>query len=373
MNPVRILLADDTEDIRTLLRILLEADARFRVVAEAADGSEAVLLAAQQKPDVIVLDLAMPVLDGLEALPEIRRVSPASAIIVLSGFETKRMADRALAAGADRYIEKGTAITELATAIIELVGDGSQTPSGTPAPPAVRPAASGAASNANPESHMPAYVGVVAHELRNPLTVVTGAVRNLESRWRDLSDSDRDHLFAMLRRTTDRMNALIDDVLDLARIDAGELRMAEHAIDIGDTLQRAADEARVAFPGRLVRISAPDGLRARGDARRQAQILANLVSNAMRASDASTTIELTAGNGGATAWIAVTDHGRGIDPDDLPKLFARFTRLDHVDRRGTGLGLYITKALVEAQGGVIEVRSVPGEGSTFRYTLPVNA
>ena len=103
---IRVLLADDYPDLRELIRFQLER-AGFVVIGEATDGQEAVDMAKALSPDVIVLDLAMPKMDGLQALPTLRETSPGSKVIVVSGFANGLMADRVLAAGAARFVEKG--------------------------------------------------------------------------------------------------------------------------------------------------------------------------------------------------------------------------------------------------------------------------
>jgi DNA-binding NarL/FixJ family response regulator len=117
---IRVLLADDTAEIRRLLRVNLELDGRFDIVGEAADGTEAVTLARSLRPDVVVLDLAMPVMDGLQAAPTIRRSSPGSRILVLSGFDHSRMEARAREQGADGYLEKGIAFGKIAQVLVDL-------------------------------------------------------------------------------------------------------------------------------------------------------------------------------------------------------------------------------------------------------------
>ncbi len=107
-NPLRVLIVDDTPDIRMLLTLALGALDGFEPIGEAEDGEEAVRMAAELKPDAVLLDLAMPVMDGLQAAPEIRKCSPDTRIIILSGFSKDRLGSEALAAGADAYIEKGT-------------------------------------------------------------------------------------------------------------------------------------------------------------------------------------------------------------------------------------------------------------------------
>ncbi len=103
----RVLLADDVAQLRMLLRMALELNGAFEVVAEAADGAEAIVRAAECQPDLVILDLMMPGLDGLEALPGIREAAPGAKVVVLSGFAEEKLRSRALAAGATEYLEKG--------------------------------------------------------------------------------------------------------------------------------------------------------------------------------------------------------------------------------------------------------------------------
>ena len=109
----RVLVVDDAANLRELLTVLLGAEDDFVVVGTAADGRQAIERAAQLRPDLVLLDLAMPVMDGLEALPRLREVVPDALIVIFSGFEHEHLARAALAAGADDYVEKGTSVTSL--------------------------------------------------------------------------------------------------------------------------------------------------------------------------------------------------------------------------------------------------------------------
>lgn len=122
MDPISVLLCDDTKDILLLLSLEFGFDPTVEVVATAENGLQAIELAGRFRPDVVVLDLAMPVMDGLEALPEIKRVSPETSIIVLSGFDASAMANQALSLGAERYLEKGTTPSEIVRAVKDIVG-----------------------------------------------------------------------------------------------------------------------------------------------------------------------------------------------------------------------------------------------------------
>ncbi len=120
MNDVRVVLADDTEEYRALLRIILEQHGAFEVVGEAANGEEAVQLVRELQPDAIVLDLAMPVMDGLQAIPLLREVAPGTAIVVLSGFARGQLDPVALSRGAAVYVEKGEAFSRIAATLLDV-------------------------------------------------------------------------------------------------------------------------------------------------------------------------------------------------------------------------------------------------------------
>jgi DNA-binding NarL/FixJ family response regulator len=120
-----VLLIDDTPEIRMLVRRALERSGGLQVVAEAADGSAGVDAARAHRPDVVLLDIAMPVMDGLEALPQIREALPGATVIMLSGFGADSMVNQALDSGADGYIQKGQPMGELVSRVYEILDDDS--------------------------------------------------------------------------------------------------------------------------------------------------------------------------------------------------------------------------------------------------------
>src|SRR3954470_5392244 len=140
---VSAVVVDDTPDIRMLLTMTLEMDGDIKVVGEAGDGREGVDMATRLQPDVVLIDLAMPVMDGLEALPLIRRACPQTRVVVLSGFEASAMAERVLVAGADGYLQKGLPASEILDHVRRLTGlDGDgQGPVGLASAPTGAPAA----------------------------------------------------------------------------------------------------------------------------------------------------------------------------------------------------------------------------------------
>ena len=121
---LRVVLADDTKEYRELLLMILEQDGRFEIVGQAANGEEAVAVTEAERPDAIVLDLAMPVLDGLQAIPLLRAASPETAIVVLSGFARGQLDGEALARGASAYVEKGEAFSRIAETLLRVTAVG---------------------------------------------------------------------------------------------------------------------------------------------------------------------------------------------------------------------------------------------------------
>ena len=121
-EPVRVILADDVFDLRFMVKLALERSGRFEVIAEAENGDEAVAMAKQHQPDLVLLDVSMPVKDGLEALPDIRSVSPNAKVVMLSGFEASRLASTALESGAAAYLEKGIPPGELVSELLRVLG-----------------------------------------------------------------------------------------------------------------------------------------------------------------------------------------------------------------------------------------------------------
>jgi DNA-binding NarL/FixJ family response regulator len=118
----RVLVVDDAANLRELLTLLLETEDDFEVVGTASDGAEAMAVAAELRPDIVLLDLAMPVMDGMQALPQIRRDLPRAIIVIFSGFEQTALVDEAMVAGADAYLEKGASVTQMVDLLRELRG-----------------------------------------------------------------------------------------------------------------------------------------------------------------------------------------------------------------------------------------------------------
>lgn len=220
------------------------------------------------------------------------------------------------------------------------------------------------------------FVAMVAHDLRSPMSIITGFADTIHDRWDVLSDADKKAYLRLISRNTRSLADFVEDVLQVARMESGELHYEMQPFDPRSVVERMITDMQSAHPGLTLTVHAPAHLpRALGDEERNWQILNNLVSNAVKFSEGAPQVEVEIRElpEESAVSIAVRDNGVGIATEDIPRLFRRFSRIGQSrrDAPGTGLGLYIVKSMVEAQGGRIWVQSTPGEGSTFTYTLPV--
>lgn len=217
------------------------------------------------------------------------------------------------------------------------------------------------------------FVGVVAHDLRSPMTVIAGYVDTVLQRWDDLPDAMKRDLLGVASRNTKRLSILVEDVLQVARIESGDFPYEIAPFDLGALVSRTVDEMNAARDDRNVVADVPEHLpTALGDEDRQWRVLTNLISNAQKFSPPEYPIRVSVCAAGDFLEVRVCDRGPGIPPEDLPRLFGKFSRLATPSggEKGTGLGLFICRALVEAQGGEIGVESHVGTGTTLRYTVP---
>jgi PAS domain S-box-containing protein len=221
------------------------------------------------------------------------------------------------------------------------------------------------------------FVTLVSHELRTPLTSMTGFIALLlKGQAGPLGERQREWL-DIIGDNADRLVTLIDDLLDMARIEAGKIELKCTPLDITPLIHEVARALRpqLAEKGQRLTLNLVPALPAIvGDADRIRQILTNLLSNALKYTPSGGRITITACGDTSHVHVAVQDTGIGLTPEDQGQLFTPFFRAPHEAIQGiggTGLGLAITRALVELHGGVITVNSVPGQGSTFSVTLPI--
>lgn len=217
------------------------------------------------------------------------------------------------------------------------------------------------------------FLGMVSHDLRDLLggIVLSGAV--LSQRGVVHQDEEIHEAAARIERYSARMNRLIGDLLDVASIDAGKLRMATTAGDASVLIAEAVDVFQASARAKEVTLTIDPGttaLVAEFDHDRILQVLANLITNAIKSTPSGGGVRLGGDRFPGELRIRVADTGCGIPAGQLTDVFERFWQVGLNDRRGLGLGLYISRCIVEAHGGRIWAESEPGGGSRFSFTLP---
>ena len=215
-------------------------------------------------------------------------------------------------------------------------------------------------------------LGVVAHDLRNPLSVVGSAVQMLAEF--DLAPPERERLLGAGKRAVVQMNRLIGDLLDVMRIDAGRLSLELEELSVSNVLAVAEESVRYLAAARNITVEighAAGQLRVRGDRGRLVQVLGNLLGNAIKFSPVGGLVRLGGSRDGDRVVFEVVDQGPGISYRDQEHLFDRYWQARSSDRRGVGLGLAIARGIVEAHGGRLWVESEVGRGSRFSFTIPI--
>ena len=223
------------------------------------------------------------------------------------------------------------------------------------------------------------FLGIAAHDLRNPITVISGYTQLLETGIAgEVTEKQRDMLRSM-DLAANRMLALINDLLDISVIESGRLELNNQT----ESLPAFLDECRLSndiiAKGKGIDLELSvdtDPISLAFDAERISQVLNNLIGNAIKFSASGTTISIAARHSGEFAEISVTDQGLGIPAAELPNIFGEFERTSTRSTAGepsTGLGLAIVKRMVEAHGGTIQVESEVGKGSTFTFLLPLES
>jgi PAS domain S-box-containing protein len=223
------------------------------------------------------------------------------------------------------------------------------------------------------------FVSLVSHELRTPLTSIKGFVDLLFEFDVDRLSAEQREFLTIVQSNVDRLVTIINDLLDISRIESGRLELQWSEFDLGQTIAEVARSFQPQLDAKNQRLDLdlPSSLPyVLADRERVIQILTNLVSNAHKYTPAGGSITISARADERFFTVEVADTGMGLSAEDLGKLFTKFFRASNratQEVRGTGLGLAITRSLVEAHGGQITATSQLGEGSTFRFTLLVAA
>jgi PAS domain S-box-containing protein len=216
-------------------------------------------------------------------------------------------------------------------------------------------------------------VSTVSHELRSPLTSVKGYTSLLLNRWDRLKDDQKRMMLEQVNHDADRVTRLITELLDISRLESGRLVLRRQMIDLHAVASSVVEKVHMEYPELEAELRFPDGLPSvYADPDKIVQVLTNLVENACKyASPKGVIVEATIQPD--DVCMAVEDKGEGMPETDLSKVFTKFFRRAETKPTGSGLGLWISRGLVEAHGGKLTATSNPGVGTTFRFTLPLHA
>jgi len=223
--------------------------------------------------------------------------------------------------------------------------------------------------------HVPSgieIVSTVSHELRSPLTSVKGYTSLLLNRWERIADDQKQMMLGQVHHDADRVTRLVTELLDISRLETGRLHLRRQLVDLVALATSVVEKLRMEHEGLTAEPSfEPEFPKVYADPDKIEQVLTNLVENA--AKYGSLDVEVVGRIEDGNACVMVTDHGEGIPAADLPRVFTKFFRRDHGKPTGSGLGLWISRGLVEAHGGRLTATSQEGEGSTFAFTIPLDA
>ena len=219
------------------------------------------------------------------------------------------------------------------------------------------------------------FVANVSHELRTPLSIFHGNLETLLEPG-DLDENETRHIYEVMKRHSDRLNLLVNDLLSLARLESKEANLQLAEIKLRDFLEGVTRDWAKRLAGKNLRLEleVPDNFpTVRADERRLEEVVHNLLDNAVKYSHQNGRILIQAGAPDQEVVLSVRDEGVGIAANDLPRIFERFYRADRARSRelgGTGLGLSIVKHIAQLHGGRVEAESVVGQGTTIRVILP---
>ena len=365
MTPVKLLLVDDLRENLIALEALIRRD--DRIIHQARSGDEALALLLEHDFALAILDVQMPGMSGLELAALMRgteRTRSIPIIFVSAGAKDLNYAFKGYETGAVDFLYKPLdphAVRSKVAVFVEIHRQRQQLQEAQ-------------AELQRAIEMRDDFVSMVSHELRTPLNTLYLQTQ-LRRRMASGATLTPTQLNAMVERDEAQirnMVRLIDDMLDVSRLRKGTLAIQPAAADLALLTRRVveayADQA--ASVGCPMEVTAPASLPGIWDEFRIEQVVANLLTNAIRYGGGKP-VQVTVESSGQEALVSVRDRGIGIAPQDQARIFDQFERaVGKQVAPGLGLGLYITRQIVEAHGGRIEVQSSPGEGSTFTVRLP---
>jgi len=423
--PPRVLIVDDEESVTVTMAAILEMDGYS--VATALRGEEALAHIEAETFDLVLTDLRLDDFDGMDVLAAARRKSSETVGIVLTGYASMESAVKALRQGAYDYMLKPADVEELRATVARGIErrklsqqlrerladleDANRTINELNESLQDRIAEATAQLQArvrdldDARAELQAsyerlqeldklksqFLSIASHELKTPITAMSGfvqiAVRRIRRRlgagrpnevdWRKEEETLLEQL-EVVQRQTGKLARLVDELLDVSRIESGHLELRVADVDLPELVAEVMRRHQLMATKHELRLHYdPDrNLGVRGDRDHLEQVLNNLIGNAMKYSPTGGVIDVTVARAGENeVEVSIGDHGIGIRPSELARVFGLFYRSPDRDARdvgGMGLGLYITKEIVDRHNGRIWAESELGQGTTFHVALPAS-
>jgi two-component system sensor histidine kinase/response regulator len=360
----RVLLVDDDEVDRMAVRRALAA-ADVSVTLDEVDRASDVytrLVPPGDAYDCLMIDCYLPGISGVELIRELRARGITTPIVAVTGQDDSAIEEALLSAGASDYLPKQDWRPDRLARRLRYAIRVGRTEANY---------ATALATAKRAVQDRDDLLSIVSHDLRSPLNAIRIASDELADP--ALDPEERKIMVGAIQRSLRRADRLIEDLLDVNRIEGGRVTLSRTRIGAQELLEQAMNDhllqAREAGLELKV-VVGPDAGVVFADRERVLQVLGNLIANALRYARNSGALVLSADNGGDFALISVTDCGPGISAEQLPYIFNRFFQARQQQRAGAGLGLAIAKGIVEAHGGTISATSTVGSGSRFTFSLP---
>lgn len=361
-----LIVDDDMETLEYLEMVLSQAG---HAVVVAADVPAAARALASRRFDMVLTDLSLPKGSGLDVLEAVRKADPVTVGIVLSGHGTVDSALEAMRNGAYDYLVKPTA-PEILLAAVKRGLEYHDLKQSLIAKTAELEKVEGQLH------HRTRLIQNASHELKNPLSVVFGYAAFLLKQPAQ-TPQDLKRSLQSIHNNAERLGLLLEELLESSRLAGHKVDLDLQPLPVEAALSESLESHRFeAVKRELVLSMAPEsavGLCVNADPKRVQQILANLIGNALKFTPEGGAVVLSARADGDFVEFAVKDTGVGIPAEDMLHLFERYYQAQNTRKNhsGMGLGLEITKGLVELHGGCIRAQSVPNEGTTISFTLPL--
>lgn len=358
-----LLVVDDTEDNLDLLEFALKKKPIHML--RASSGMECLEIALREQPDIILLDIQMPEMDGFQTMERLRadpRTAKIPVIFLTAARKDPQSIAQGILAGAEEYLTKPIDVDELIARVRSIYKV--------------------TATERELQKLRSQFMAMLVHDLRTPLTVMLGGVDyvlGVAEEHQPLDQDAKDILVRMMNSTA-AMIGLVNELLDLSKYEAGQIKLEKKPVSVQEFITRSLHLVKLQFKRKHIELHTSfvsDLPFIEIDAKKFEQVLSNLLGNALKftPSGGKVTVSARCDAAGKHVLIDVIDTGVGMKSEELMYLFEHYRQASSSEKtkeKGTGLGLAICKLIVTAHGGTISVVSEEGKGSTFTIAMPIS-